>query len=349
MNVRAIGLVREDCARVLEGEVQRLAPLKGETVVVTGGTGFVGTWLAELIATLNDEHAFGVSAILISRSTDHFRATRPHLAQRKDFRLVKSDVRHTVELPKETNWLVHAAANPDGRFHSTSPVEAMSIITDGTSSLLRAVDRCSQFKMFLNLSSSLIYGPQPWELEKVPETFGGAPSCASVSSAYAEAKRCAETLCAAARSQARIPLMTARPFAFIGPYQSMETPWAINSFIREAMAGSAIRVSGDGQTVRSYMYPSELAFWLLRMLTGGTSGASYNVGSEEGVTLESLATLISNQFSPRPEIRLRTAGGSVPRSRMVPDVGLAQRTLGLSQKVTLKTAVERTILWNKSL
>ncbi len=334
---------------MLEGCAQQLAPLKGDTVVITGGTGFVGTWLSEMLSTLNDDFLFGTQIVLISRSTDHFRATRPHLANRKDVTLVKSDVRHTFELPKETNWVIHAAANPDGRLHSSNPVEAMSIIADGTASVLRSVDRCSQFKMFLNLSSSLIYGGQPWELEKMAETFAGAPDCASVSSVYAEAKRFAETLCAAARSQARIPVVTARPFAFIGPYQSMEANWAINSFIRDAMSGNAVRVTGDGQTVRSYMYPSDMAFWMLRVLTAGVSGTAYNVGSEEGIALETLASMIAGHFTPRPEVRLRTAAGIVPRNRMVPDVSRAKKMLGLMQKVSLAQAVERTIQWNQAL
>ncbi len=347
MNTRAIDLVREDCATVLQSQGQQLSPLRGDTLVVTGGTGFMGSWIAEMVACLNDLHGFNTRLLLIARSTDHFRATRPHLASRRDITLVKSDVRHTVEFPKETNWLIHAAANPDSSFHATNPVETLSVIGEGTSSVLRATDRCASLKMLLNVSSSLVYGGQPLDLERMPESFGGAPSCGSASSAYAEAKRFAETFCAAARSQARIPTLTARPFAFIGPYQSMDRPWAINSFIREAIQGEAIRVSGDGRTVRSYMYPADMAFWLLRVLSGGTAGQIFNLGSPEGIQLGELATMISEHFQPRPEIHLSTAPGHTQPSRMVPDVSAAQKALGLTLRIPLKTALERTIHWNR--
>ncbi len=347
MNVRAVDLIREDCLSGLEGRSEQLSPLRGDTVVITGGTGFTGTWLAEMIAALNDQYSFGTKLILISRSTDHFKSTRPHLANRADITLVKSDVRYMVELPKETNWVIHAAANPDNRFHSTNPIEAMAIISDGTFAVLKAVDRCGDFKMFLNLSSGLIYGSQPLEVERISEHYAGAPSCGSVSSVYAEAKRFAETLCAAARSQARIPLVTARPFAFIGPYQSMDTPWAINNFIRDALNGSAIRVHGDGQTVRSYMYPSDMAYWYLRILTGGSSGLTYNVGNPEGITLQNLALMIAGHFTPSPEIRLHTAAGAA-KTRFVPEVAMAVNELGLAQKVSMPQAIERTIRWNKA-
>lgn len=348
MTAHATALVRQDCVSLLEGRAQQLTPLKGDTLLVTGGTGFLGTWLAEVVTALNDEFGFGTQLVLVARGTDHFRASRPHLASRADVRLVKSDVRHLLELPKETNWVVHAAANPDNRFHASSPIDTMSIIADGTSAVLRAVDRCSKFKMLLNVSSALIYGKQPFDQPRLAESDGGAPPCASASSVYAEAKRYGETFCAAARSQARIPVVTARPFAFLGPYQAIDTPWAINNFINDGLHDNAIRVQGDGQTVRSYLYASDLAFWCLRALTKGAPGAVFNVGSAEEITLEKLAGLVSNHFSPRPEVRLRTGQGPAQPSRMVPDVSAAERTLGLSQTVPLSAAIERTILWNKA-
>ncbi|MEZ0230870.1 MAG: NAD-dependent epimerase/dehydratase family protein [Planctomycetota bacterium] len=347
MNERLVEWVNEDVDAVLRGRVEQLAALKNGTLVVTGGTGFLGTWLTELVARLNDRHGFGTQVALVARSTDRFKLACPHLAAREDVRFLKADVRHMFEVPKETTHLVHAAANPDNRFHATNPIETMTVIGEGTSSILRAADRCSDLRMLVNVSSGLVAGSQPLELERVPESHPGAPAAGSVSSAYAEAKRYAETLCAAARSQGRIPIVTARPFAFIGPYQSLDSPWAINNFIRDALRGDAIRVFGDGQTVRSYMYATDMAFWILRLAAAGTSGLAYNVGSPEGATLESVARLVSNHFAPRPEIRLRTAPNAAQRSRFVPDVSLATKGLGLSLTVGLEDAIARTVRWNR--
>ena len=346
MNLRSIELVRSDCKEVLENRVEFLNALKGETVTVLGGTGFVGTWLAELITSLNDLYSFGTQVVLVSRGVDHFKERCPHLAHRKDVRLVKSDVRHTTEVPKETSWLIHAAANPDSRFHSSYPVETMTVIGNGTESILRAVDRCSNLKMFLYLSSGLVYGPQPLELSGISEKYSGAPGLGSVSGIYGEAKRYAELLCTSFRSQFRLPTAVVRPFAFIGPYQNLTSPWAINNFIYDSISGKSIRVLGDGKTVRSYMYPSDMAFWLLRILTAAESGASYNLGSPEAVELGVLADLISQHFKPSPDV-IFSAGSSSNRSRFVPDISLAAETFGLSVTVPLETAIRRTIEWNR--
>jgi dTDP-glucose 4,6-dehydratase len=261
-----------------------------------------------------------------------------------------------MELPRETSYIVHAAATPDTRFHSSHPVETMTSIADGTAAVLRATDRCAQFKMFLNLSSAFAVGSQPSDLDRLPESHAGAPVSGSVSFAYAESKRYAETLCMTVRSQSRLPLITARPFTFIGPYQKVDSPWAANTFIADALAANPIRVSGDGSTVRSYLYGADVAFWALKMLTTGQSGSTYNLGSGDAVTLAELAERVARHFTPQPEIRLRT--GVIPgnpvtaqsqnrSSRLVADTTLVYRELGLESVFTLDEALARTIEWNR--
>jgi len=258
-------------------------------------------------------------------------------------------VRHLAELPRETNWLVQAAATPDNRFHASSPVETMSAIVEGTASVIRALDPLSDFRRMLYLSSGYVYGAQPWELAAAPETFAGAPALGAASAAYSEAKRCAETLCASARSQKRVPVATARLFAFLGPYQALDTPWAANNFLNDALSGRPIRIQGDGETVRSYMYGSDMAFWLLRLLTADEPGRAWNVGSPEAVTLRELAQLIAARVDPAPEIRLHAAThAAAPRTRFVPSVEAARASLGLDLRVPLADAVEKTIRWHRA-
>ncbi|HVA66149.1 MAG TPA: NAD-dependent epimerase/dehydratase family protein [Elusimicrobiota bacterium] len=350
MTQAAIAQVRQDCCEALSGLERQLSQLKSDHVLITGGTGFVGSWLAEALACLNDDFQFGVKIYILARNTGRFQSAYPHLADRRDTTIIQADIRDFFDVPAKINWIIHAAATPDNRFHSSSPVETMNVIASGTMTLVKAVDRCVNIKKFLNISSGLAYGPQPWDLERIAEGYTGAPASGAVSSAYAEAKRFAETYCGAARSQQRLPIVTVRPFAFLGPYQSLETPWAINNFIRDALTGNVLRVLGDGQTVRSYMYGSDMAAWLLRILTDGAIGAAYNVGNPEGITLERLAQLVAERFNPRPEIRLNASNSDARHHRtiFIPDTTLATTSLGLSIKTPLPTALERTIQWNRA-
>ena len=342
-------IIHKDCEQVTANSVDLLSALRGQCILITGGTGFVGTWLAELIAFLNDNHNFSTQLILLSGRANNYSAKAPHLAIRNDITLIERDIRSVVDIPDEVGWIIHAAGNPDNRLHASDPLRTIHVIVKGTDTILEAATRLPDLKKFLNISSGLVYGSQPWELEAIPETFMGNLDCDSISSAYAEAKRMGETLCAVYRNQHRLPIINARPFAFIGPYQLLDRPWAINNFIRDSLLGGPIRILGDGETVRSYMYPSDMAWWLLRILAQGTVGTSYNVGSPHGVTLQKLAEKIAGHLPVRPEILSRLSSDkSLRRSKFVPDVNLAKNTLDLCINVNLDLAIKRTIIWNRN-
>jgi dTDP-glucose 4,6-dehydratase len=342
-------IVGQDCENALAGKTDLLKALRGANVLVTGGTGFFGTWLAEMIACLNDRHNFGCRLVLMARRPHLLHEKAPHLAKRPDIILVGQDTRMLIELPPETSYLIHAAASPDSRLHASDPLQTIDVIVNGTNSVLAAATRLPALKKILLVSSGLVYGTQPWEMKIIPESFTGSVDCSAAISAYVEAKRMAETIAAAYRSQHRLPITTVRPFAFIGPYQLMDRPWAINNFIRDGLRGGPIRILGDGTSVRSYMYPSDMAFWLLRILAEGVSGRNYNLGNPEGISLKELAEKISRCFTKRIDIECRCLTNEIARrSRLVPDISCAAGTLGLSIGVDLDTAIRRTILWNQS-
>lgn len=349
MSQTAIEKIRGDVEEVLKDGAQLLAPLKGEKILITGGTGFVGSWLVETLAALNDRLGYGVKLQLMAKHASQFAARAPHLAGRKDVALVDKDVKDIIEIDGDITYVIHAAANPDNRLHASDPLRVMGVVSKGTESALAAASRLNGLKKFMNISSGLIYGPQPLALEALPETYSGGPDCASIMSVYAESKRFAETLCAVHRNQYKMPVVTARPFAFIGPYQLLDKPWAVNNFINDALRGGPINILGDEKTVRSYMYPSDMAFWLLRILAAGESGHAYNVGSPCGVTLKELADKIASNFTPQPEVRLASKEYKPQhRSRFVPDVKAAETALSLKIKVGIDEAIKKTLLWYKA-
>jgi nucleoside-diphosphate-sugar epimerase len=347
MIARAVDLVREDCSVSLKEHLHGFESLRRCNIVVVGGTGFLGTWIAESLAWLNDVHNFGCHITLLARGTDLFKNEKPHLASRADLQLIKSDVRNTFEVPRETHFLIHAAANPDTRFHSTYAVETMTTIAQGTEAVLRAAERCSNLKLFLNVSSGLVYGTQPLDLKALDESFVGGPSLGSTAS-YAEAKRYGEVICQAFRAQFRLPVAQLRPFAFLGPYQNLNSAWAVSNFIQDALLGRPIRVLGDGTSVRSYMYGSDFAAWALVVLARAQSGDHYNVGSVEEVTLLDLATRVAQLQTPSLEIALSTGGRQAPsKSRFVPDLNLAKKTLGLKSVFDLNRSLARSFQWHR--
>jgi len=330
----------------LEGRDNELDMLRKSELVVVGGTGFVGAWIAELVAALNDEYQFEINLSLISRNTGKFSNRLPHLAKRDDINLITSDVRQLGEFPMDADWVIHAAANPDVRMHASKPLDTASVIVDGTMSMMRTAERLSRLKKILYLSSGLVCGPQADSGKGMTETAQGtlAPDASFV---YANAKHFAETICSAARAQSRVPVLVARPFSFVGPYQSLETPWAQTTFLSDALHGHTIRVLGDGQVVRSYLYGSDAAYWFLKILTEGQGGDVVNVGSPVGVSLQDLAKLIARNFDTPPDIMFNTSPRSLGRSaQLLPDITHAQNEYGLSVMTPLDEAIKLTVEWH---
>lgn len=343
-----MNFVREDLRTAVAGGAATVDVLRESCILVTGGTGFVGKWLAELVAFLNDEHGFNIRLLLLSRNPHTLDVDAPHLLCRKDISMVAKDVRSIMDIPEDVEWIIHAAGTPDNRIHASDPLRVMQVIAHGTGAVLEAASRLPRLQRVLNISSGLVYGPQPLSVSNVAETVFSGINCASVQTIYAEANRFGESICAAYRNLQRLPIVTARPFAFIGPYQHLDRPWAINNFIRDSLMGGPIRILGDGGTVRSYMYAADMAWWMLSILARGGSGTIYNVGSPSGITLKTLAEKILRITGDSQPIQVNLSHDfSAKRSIFVPDVSLAEKAFGLGLTMDIDTAIRRTIHWHR--
>ena len=344
---QAIALVRADAEAVLQGRAEQLAPLRGQHVFVTGGTGILGTWLLELVKVLNEKHGFGTRVTVSSRNPHAWAARWPHLGGEKWLALQAGDIRYLAELPRDARYVIHAAALTDRRVFASNPSAVAETNSVGTLRVLRAATLLEDLQKFVLLSSGLVYGTQPWDRPRIDEDFAGVSRCNDVNAVYPESKRLAEVVAQCAISESKLPVVTLRPFAFVGPYQSLQLPWAVTDFIRDCFRGGPIRIMGDGATVRSIMYYSDFACGVLLALTAGRPRTTYNLGSDEPVDLLSLAQKITQHFSPRPEIRLRVGQSGHDRTRLVPDTSRLAREVGFEATVPLDLALQKTIEWQR--
>jgi nucleoside-diphosphate-sugar epimerase len=340
-------MVLADAAEVLTSSSCDLSKLRGKHLYITGGTGMLGKWLLELIAILNEKEAFGVRVTVLSRNTRAFIAAHSRLGNMSWLTLTEGDIRHLSELPHDVSHIIHAAALTDRRVFASQPEVVGDVNAFGTMRLIRAANLLEQMPKFVLLSSGLVYGAQPWETSNIDETFAGPLRSNDVSAVYAESKRFAETLAHCAISENKLPVVTLRPFAFVGPYQSLELPWAVTDFMRDSLVGGPIRIMGDGTTVRSILYASDFAHWVLAATAVGRPRDTYNIGSPESIDLISLANKITGHFDPSPEIRLGVGQAGHRPNKLVPDVSHAIEDLGVKVTVSIDEAIRRSIEWHR--
>ena len=320
--------------------------LRGGRLFITGGTGFFGTWLLETFAWANDRLRLNARATVLTRHPDRFRQKAPHLAAHPHIDFLAGDVT-TFDFPSgRFSHVIHAATESSTRLNEEYPLRMIDTVVGGTRRVLEFA-RTAGVDKFLLVSSGAVYGRQPPALRHLREDHPGGPDPADPSSAYGEGKRLAELLCAIYAQRYRVQTKVARCFAFVGPHLPLDAHFAIGNFIRDAVRGGPIRVSGDGTPRRSYLYAADLAIWLWTILFRGAAGRSYNVGSMEEISVAEAAQAVSTAFNPALPVHVaQTPSPDQPAERYVPDNSRARIELGLEQTITLSDAIQRTIRWH---
>ena len=320
--------------------------LRGERIVITGATGFFGCWLLESFAWANRRLNLNAHAIAVSRHPETLRQRAPHLAGDSAIQLHAADVRDG-EFPRTScTHVIHAAAEASAALNDRDPQLMFDTIVEGTRRVLQ-FGKGSETRRFLFVSSGAVYGKQPPGVSHVSEHYEGGPDPLQRSSAYAEGKRAAESLCALSATS-QLDIVVARCFAFVGPYMQLNAHFAIGNFIADALRGTPIQVKGDGSPFRSYLYAADLAVWLWTLLFRGQSGRAYNVGSEDSLNIASVANEVASACPRRLAVQIASvAEPGVPAARYVPSTARARRELGLTTEISVGDAIRRTLRWFK--
>ena len=335
-------LPKEDLEHVLAHTRPLWEQFRGGRIFVTGATGFFGIWLLESFAFANKKLNLGAKLVGLSRDPDAFHAKVPHMAQESSIALHRGDVRD-FDFPRGSfTHVIHAGTTSSA---PVPPSEMLDTIIRGTKRTLEFAVAAGA-KRFLFVSSGAVYGKQPPEMTHIPETYLGSPDPMDPNSAYGEGKRVGELLCAIARQEHGLEATIARCFAFVGPHLPLDAHFAIGNFIRDAMKGEPIKVK-DGTPYRSYLYAADLAVWLWTILFKGLACHPYNVGSEQEITIESLAKSIVSARGGSVAGQPLSLSHSSHACRYVPSVRFTHSSLDLNVRIPLVEAIQRTIAWCK--
>ena len=338
-------LIAEDTTHILDRLEPVFNELKGARLFLTGGTGFIGRWLLQVIKTANAERGADISVTVLTRDLAAFSAKFPAFFYGKGLQFLTGDVTHEQKPLGEFSHLIHAATEASAELNANMPNKMFETAVWGTQNMLDFATRAGVERV-LFLSSGAVYGQQPWELTHVPETWTGAPDCTNPVNTYAEAKRAAEMLCAIYGKQFQQQITTARIFGLLGPFLRLDIHFAVGNFIRDALAGRKIVVKGNGRPYRSMLYTSDLVVWLFTLLVRGRAGTSYNVGSEQGISIADLAELVATTLGNAGFEILGAADAGWNLGRYVPDTKLITSELNLSREVSLQDAIQRTAQFN---
>jgi len=292
--VGADPVISEDLDRIISACSVEMDRLSGKSLLITGGSGFVGRYLVESVIRFNDTHGGKRCRLLLpTRQPDSLRKRYRMQVEVDEIVAARWGEGHTVDLKGDScDYIVHAASPSSTKQVMEDPDRTLRDMVSMSSSIASLGKQCGSKRSIL-ISSGAIYGEQPSEMQAIPEEFLGGPDLSKASSCYGEGKRLSEMLFRLSGIDCRI----ARVFSLTGPYQDLSSGFAVPDLIWQAAEKDHIRLRGDGTPVRNYCYATDLAIFLFKLLLGKPKHDVYNVGCREGtITIAELAQTISAIF-----------------------------------------------------
>lgn len=320
--------------------------IRGESIFITGGTGFFGRWLLSSLVNANKLLALDIKATILSRNPSIFRASCPELFLDGLVETVQGDV-VDFDFPKgKFSRILHlATTSAQETFSGEDQLNKFHMLLNGTERVLKFAAQC-EVKKILFTSSGVVYGELPSGMKHVPESYAGAPDTMDPASALGQAKRSAEFLCTYYADKYGFDYNIARCFSFIGPNLPLDLHYAIGNFIRDALWNDEISVRGDGAPIRSYLYMGDLVTWIVKLLVEKTNHAVYNVGSDQPISIRDLAYKVRDLIAPEKNINIQGDSsfsiGNFNRNWYVPNIDRARDELCLDSWTSLEEAIRLT-------
>jgi len=305
-----------------------------ERILVTGGAGFLGSHLCDLL--------LGLKADLIcldnffSGSKDNIR----HLAGHPTFETIRHDVIHPFFV--EVDKVYHLACPASPIHYQHNPIKTVKTNVMGTINMLGLAKRTGA--RILLASTSEVYGDP--EVHPQTESYWGHVNPIGPRSCYDEGKRVAETLMTDYHRQNRVDIRIARIFNTYGPRMAVKDGRVVSNFIVQALRGEPLTVYGEGNQTRSFCYVSDLIDGLHRLMDADDPGGPVNLGNPVEFTILELAELVLKLTKSRSPVIYRPLPQDDPAQRC-PDISLARKALGWEPKVKLEEGLEQTIEYFK--
>lgn len=307
-----------------------------EHAVVTGGAGFVGS---HLCAALLDAGA-AVTCV------DDFSTGRPEnispLLERPGFTLVQANVAEELPVSRSPDLVLHFASPASPADYLRLPLHTMETGSLGTRNALELARRAGA--RFVLASTSEVYGdPQQ---NPQDERYWGNVNPVGPRSVYDEAKRFGEALTTAHAEAHGTDTCIVRLFNTYGPRMRGHDGRAVPTFVRQALAGEPLTVTGDGRQTRSLCYVHDTVSGVLAAAAHGMRGP-VNIGNPGELTMLGLARLVIALAGSRSEVRYIERPVDDPAVRC-PDITLARDKLGWEPHVAAEEGLRRTIDWFRS-
>ena len=300
-------------------------------ILVTGGSGFIGTHLCNLL--LNE----GNEVICLDNLSTSRETNIENLKKNKNFNFLLHDI--IVPIDIKIDYIVNLACPASPKMYQDDPVKTIQTNVIGMKNMLDLAKK-NNCKIF-QASTSEVYGDPL--IHPQTEDYWGNVNPIGIRSCYDEGKRCAETLCFDYMRQYKLQIKVARIFNTYGPLMAPDDGRVVSNFIVQALEGKPITIYGDGKQTRSFCYIEDTIKGIYKLMhSSDLTTGPINLGNNEEYKIIDLAKLVINETKSKSELIYKDLPMDDPMIRM-PDITLAKEHLDWYPQTNITDGLRYTI------
>lgn len=287
--------VLEDDLKTIIAEDLSWEKLKNKTVMITGASGMVGSYMLYVLLMLNDEKHYGIKVDAVMRNVNKL---PEEIRNREDVNVVVADVTKDIPDVGDIDYIIHAASPASPLIMQNQPVETIAANTIGTFKTLELAKE-KNAEGYLFISSREIYGQPDEGQEFFYENTYGFVDQLNPRSCYSEGKKAAETMCVCFHEEYGLNTKIARLAHTYGPGMSIYDGRVQADFLKNVYHNEDIVLKSEGTAVRTYTYIADAIAGMYRILLD-SEDIVYNIGNEAGkVSIRDLAEILVSIYPER--------------------------------------------------
>ena len=298
--------------------------------VITGGAGFLGSHLCDLMLDK------GWEILCLDNLVTGSDSNVGHLLSHPKFRFGRQDVSRYIDVPGPVDAVLHFASPASPPDYLKMPIQTMKVGALGTHNALGLA--LAKKAKFLLASTSECYGDP--EVSPQPESYWGRVNPIGPRGVYDESKRFAEALTMAYHRYHGVDTRIVRIFNTYGPRMRLNDGRALPNFLHQALTGESLTVYGNGKQTRSFCYVSDLLDGIYRLLESDEHDP-INIGNPHEITILEFAERVRALVGSKEPIVFRPLPQDDPKQRC-PDITKARQLLKWEPRVNLEDGLKRT-------
>ena len=323
-----------------------LNQLANKHIVLTGGRGFLGRYLAEIFFKYNEilDKPIKLTVVDNLSVSGDLGSIWPNY---NNFKFIKSDASKQIHLEKDVDFIVHAAGIASPFYYRSKPLETLDVAVNGLRNVLNSASENNAEVIFF--SSSEIYGDPDPRFVPIKESYRGNVNTMGPRACYDEGKRLGETLCYIYNNSFNVNVNIIRPFNIYGPGMQQNDYRVLPNFASKIKSNLPLNIYGSGIQTRTFCYITDAIVGFFKVILGGTSGEVYNIGNPEPEIsvielFEIIQKILPNNIQ-RSNVDYPNSYPTDEPQRRCPDISKAQNNLNFIPTVDIEDGIKRFLTW----